>query len=371
MRLPDFELERYFAAHELNATHLLCASDVEPLRLDELLALADDEERERFAGLSLGYTEVAGDPRLRAEIAGLYETLEPDDVYVFSGATEGIFVALSALLGPGDHAISLWPAYQALYEVARGTGADVDLLELHADEGWRLDLDRLAALLRPTTRVVIVNFPHNPTGALPDAATWRALVELCEDAGCLLLGDEVYRHLEYDAADRLANAADLSPCAISLGVLSKSFGLAGLRIGWLATRDRDVLRAVARLRDYTALCNSGPSEALAVIALRAREALLERTRAIVAPNLERVRALMAAHPDRVDWVEPRAGTVGLPRLRSAEPVADVAARLAREDGVVILPDDVYGMRQNRFRLGFGRRDLPVALERFERHLAAA
>lgn len=370
MRLPDFAIERYFAVHEFTAPYVLCASDVEGVGMDELLALADDEGRALWRDLRLGYTETAGHPLLRREIAGMYRSIAPEDVFVFAGASEAIFALVNAMLGPGDHAVSTWPAYQSLFEVARATGADVDLLPLEPEAGWRLDLDRLRALLRPTTRLVIVNFPHNPTGALPDEESFRALVDLCDEAGCTLLSDEVYRHLEYDPADRLPAAAELSPRAVSINVLSKSFGLAGLRIGWIACRDPEVLRAVARLRDYLTLCNSAPSEVLAIIALRAREALWRRSGRIIADNLALVDRLFAEHAGALDWVRPRAGSIGLPRLLTGEPIDAFAERLLRSTGVLILPDRVYGMSQNRFRLGFGRTNLPEALTRLAAALRA-
>jgi aspartate/methionine/tyrosine aminotransferase len=363
MRLPDFAIERYFAVHEFTAPYLLCASDVEGVGMEELLALADDDGRALWRDLRLGYTETAGHPILRREIAGLHRTIAPEDVYVFAGAGEAIFILVNALLGPGDHAVSTWPAYQSLFEVARATGADVDLLPLDPGEGWRLDLDRLRRLLRANTRLVIVNFPHNPTGALPDQGSFRALVELCEEAGCILLSDEVYRNLEYDPSDRLPAAADLSARAVSINVLSKSYGLAGLRIGWLACRDPEVLRAVTRIRDYVTLCNSAPSEILAIIALRAREALWQRSRRIVGDNLALVDRFFAEHAASVDWIRPRAGAIGLPRLLTGEPIDAFAERLVRATGVLLLPDRVYGMSQNRFRLGFGRTNLPEGLAR--------
>ncbi|HSS35204.1 MAG TPA: aminotransferase class I/II-fold pyridoxal phosphate-dependent enzyme, partial [Patescibacteria group bacterium] len=203
MRIPDFELERYFARWEFAVDHLLCASDVEGYPMAELLALADDETRALWAGLRLGYTESTGHPLLRREIAALYDRVEPDEVLVFAGAEEGIFCLANVMLGPGDHAIVTWPGYQSLYEVARAVGADVTLHELHAADGWSIDVERLRASLRPSTRLVVVNAPHNPTGMLPTHAEWRALTNLCADAGVHLLADEVYRFLEFDPADRL------------------------------------------------------------------------------------------------------------------------------------------------------------------------
>src|SRR5687767_11693918 len=229
MRIADFALERFFARWEFAVEHLLCASDVEGYPMGELLALADDETRALWDRLTLGYSESSGHPLLRREIAALYSGLEPEDVLVFAGAEEGIFCLVNVLLGPGDHAVVTWPGYQSLYEVARASGADVTLHELREDAEWALDLDALRRQVTPATRLIVVNAPHNPTGMLPDRATFDALVAIAEEVGAYLLLDEVYRFLEFDEDDRLPAAADASERGVSLGVMSKSFAMAGLR----------------------------------------------------------------------------------------------------------------------------------------------
>jgi len=368
MRIADFALERYFARWEFAVDHLLCASDVQGYPMAELLALADDDTRRMWDGLTLGYTESTGHPLLRAEIASLYEDLEPDDVLVFAGAEEAIFCLANVLLSPGDHAVVTWPGYQSLYEVARGAGADVTLHELREEHGWAIDIDLLRSQVTPSTRLVVVNAPHNPTGMQPDRATFDALVALAEEVGAQILVDEVYRFLEFDGVERLPAGADASPRGISLGVMSKSFAMAGLRIGWLATRDRDVLERCARFKDYTTICSSAPSEVLALIGLRARATVLARSRSIVADNLVALDTFFDAWSDRFTWVRPRAGSVGFPRLTVPGVSIDAwAAGLVEAEGVLLLPGSQFDYGGNHFRLGFGRADLPIALERLERH----
>ena len=368
MRIADFALERYFARWEFAVDHLLCASDVQGYPMAELLALADDDTRRMWDGLTLGYTESTGHPLLRAEIASPYEDLEPDDVLVFAGAEEAIFCLANVLLSPGDHAVVTWPGYQSLYEVARAADADVTLHELREEHGWAIDIDLLRSQVTPSTRLVVVNAPHNPTGMQPDRATFDALVALAEEVGAHLLVDEVYRFLEFDGVERLPAGADASPRGISLGVMSKSFAMAGLRIGWLATRDRDVLERCARFKDYTTICSSAPSEVLALIGLRARETVLTRSRSIVAGNLVALDTFFDAWSDRFTWVRPRAGSVGFPRLTVPGVSIDAwAAGLVEAEGVLLLPGSQFDYGGNHFRLGFGRADLPIALERLERH----
>ena len=198
MRIADFALERYFARWEFNARYLLCASDLEGYPMAGLLALADDETRALWDGLTLGYTESTGHPLLRREIAALYDTIQPDEVLTFAGAEEAVFCLMNVFVGPGDHAIVTWPGYQSLYEVARANGAEVTLHELHETTGWALDLDLFRRQLTPATKLIVVNVPHNPTGMLPDRATYDGLVEIADEAGAHLLVDEVYRELEFD-----------------------------------------------------------------------------------------------------------------------------------------------------------------------------
>ena len=368
VRIADFALERYFARWEFAAEHLLCASDVQAVPMADLLAMADDETRALWDGLQLGYTESTGHPLLRREIASLYDTIDADEVLTFAGAEEAIFCLMNVLAGPGDHMIVTWPGYQSLYEVARATGADVTLHELREDAGWAIDIDLLRRQLTPATRLIVVNAPHNPTGMLPDRATFEAIVALAEESGAHLLMDEVYRFLEFDAADRLPAGADATPRGISLGVMSKSFAMAGLRIGWLATRDRDLLARCANFKDYTTICSAAPSEVLALIGLRARDTVLARSREIVRANLEPLDAFFDAWADRFTWNRPRAGSVGFPRLTVPGVTIDEwAAGLIEAEGVLLLPGSQFGYGGNHFRLGFGRTDLPVALDRLEQH----
>jgi aspartate/methionine/tyrosine aminotransferase len=368
VRIADFALERFFARWEFAVDYLLCASDIEGWPMADLLALADDETRAMWDGLKLGYTESTGHPLLRAEIASLYDDLEADDVLVFAGAEEAIFCLSSALLGPGDHAVVTWPAYQSLYEVGRADGAEVTLHELREADGWSLDVERLIDSLRPETRLVVVNAPHNPTGMLPTHAEWARLADAVADRGIHLLADEVYRFLELDEADQLTAGADLFPRGISLGVMSKSFALAGLRIGWLATRDRDLLDRCARMKDYTTICSSAPSEVLALIGLRARDRVLARSRRIVADNLAVLDDLFRRRADRLSWIRPRGGSIGFPRLLGDQSIDDFAAALVEAEGVLLLPGSQFGHPGNHFRIGFGRENLPEAVARLEVYL---
>jgi aspartate/methionine/tyrosine aminotransferase len=371
--LPDFRLETHFSRWEFAARHNLTASDAETTSLADLLALADDDGRERWESLHLGYTETHGLPALREAIASTYDAVAPEDVLCFAGAEEALYLVMRTLLGPEDHVVVVTPNYQAAETVPLSV-CEVGGVALRAEDDWALDVDAVAALLRPNTRMVSVNFPNNPTGAVPDAVTWRRLVDLCEERGVLLFSDEVYRGLEPDPGSALPQAADLSPTAISLNVMSKSYGLPGLRVGWIACRDRSVLRTLERAKHYTSICNSAPSEVLALIALRAREHLLERNRRIVAGNVPVFDEFFSRFPGLFEWRPPRGGCVCFPRYLGDDGVEAMCAGLVEERGVLLLPASIFRSEltptpTDRFRLGIGRRSPQEGLEQWAAWLA--
>ena len=373
-RLPEFRLETYFSRWEFAARYNLTASDAQTLTVAELLALGTDDDRQAFADLALGYGETWGTDRLRAAVAATYDACEPDDVLAFAGAEEAIYWLMQVLAGPGDHVIMTVPNYQSMETVARAGGAEVTGVLLDEAAGWRFDLDAVRSALRPNTRLLAVNFPNNPTGALPDHDTWRALVQLCDERGLRLVADEVYRGLELDPSRRLPQAADLLPTAVSVNVMSKSYGLPGLRIGWVACRDHAVLEVLERHKHYTSICNAGPSEFLATLALRAGERVQARNRDIISANRPAFDAFFAAHADRFDWEPPDGGCVAYPRYRGADGVEAFCRDLVEQAGVLLLPASIYASNlvaapTDRFRIGVGRRDPEPALHAMGQFLA--
>lgn len=366
--LPDFRLEAYFSRWEFAARHHLTASDAQTMPLAELLELADDEDLHAWDTLSLGYTETFGDPRLREVIAGMYSRASADDVLCFAGAEEGLYLAMRTLLGPDDHAVVITPNYQSA-ETVPASLCEVTGVPLDEKRDWALDLDRVADALRPNTRVLYVNFPHNPTGKVLDAADFADLVRLCDERGVHVFSDEVFRGLERDPARTLPNAGDLSERALSLNVTSKSLGLPGLRVGWITCRDRDLLSRLERAKHYTTICNAAPSEVLARIAIKARDKIVERNRAIIAANIPSFDAFFARHPDVFEWSAPEGGCVAFPRYLGTDGVETFCTRLVEEAGVLLLPASVFTSAlgptpADRFRIGVGRLDPGPALEAF-------
>ncbi|MBI5201437.1 MAG: pyridoxal phosphate-dependent aminotransferase, partial [Elusimicrobia bacterium] len=337
--MRPFLLERYFAKHEFTAPHLLSSSDCDGWSQKELLSLADAETLALWDGLALGYTQSRGLPLLRREIAKQYRGVSEEQVLV-AAPQELIFLAMSALLHKGDRIACTFPGYQSLYEVAHATGCQVDRWEPDESRGWRFDPERLAKLLTPRTKLVVVNFPHNPTGALPSKEDFAEIVRLTKERSIPLFSDEMYRNLEHDEADRLPAACELDDRALSLSGMSKSFGLAGLRIGWLVAKDPEVYRRLTELKDYTTICSAGPAELLALAGLRARETILARHRSRIARNLGVLDAFFRRRPD-FTWIRPKAGTVGFAGYNRKEPVAEFCDRAVREAGVMVLPSTMY------------------------------
>jgi aspartate/methionine/tyrosine aminotransferase len=363
MQISPFKLERYFARYEFQAKYLLSSSDCESLTVGDLLAL-EPGAAEGFHQHWLGYTESTGSPGLRRAICQMYAQLSPEQVLVHSGAQEAIFICMHAALSAGDHVVVQTPCYQSLSEVARSIGCEVTPWEVHEADGWALDPDDLKRHLRPQTRLVIINTPHNPTGYLMPQGPFREINQLTQALGIRLFSDEVYRELEYAPADRLPAAADINPLAVSLGVLSKTYGLPGLRIGWVATQDSALLNRMVALKDYTTICNSAPSEFLAELALRHRGQIASRNLELIGHNLSVLDAFFARHPDLFAWRRPVAGPIAFPRLLGKEVEAFCHEAVAQAS-VMVVPGTLFGDAQNHFRLGFGRRNLPEALAHLE------
>ena len=370
MNLPPFKLERFFAKYEFNTEYLLCSSDCESMSIAELLALDGDpaSAAERFQQVWLGYTESQGSPALRAEICKLYETIEPEEILVHAGAEEAIFLFMFAAFKEYDHVIVHWPAYQSLTEVARAAGCDVSPWRAREDDGWSLDLDELRHLMRTNTKAIIINTPHNPTGYLMSRADYEALHNFAKGNKLLLFSDEVYRESEYDPVARLPAACDLGDHAVSLGVTSKTYGLAGLRIGWIATKNKKIYEKMASLKDYTTICNSAPSEFLAEVGMRNRHKLIERNLSIIRHNLAIVDDLFVRRADVFSWVRPQAGSMGFPRYLDGN-VDRFCDELVKRAGVLLMPGSVYDDSRNHFRLGLGRKNLPQAVARMEEFLS--
>jgi aspartate/methionine/tyrosine aminotransferase len=366
MNLSLFKLERYFAKYEFNTEYLLCSSDCEAMSIADLLSL-EPSAAEKFQQTWLGYTESQGHPALRKEISKIYKSIQPEEILVHAGAEEAIFLFMLAMLKENDHIIVHAPHYQSLSEVAKGIGCFISPWRAREENNWALDLDELRHLMRASTKAIVINTPHNPTGYLMSSTDFEAVNEFAQANKLLLFSDEVYRESEYDPSTRLPAACDLDEHAVSLSVTSKTYGLAGLRIGWIATKNKKVYERMASLKDYTTICNSAPSEFLAEVALRNRQELINRNLSIIKQNLNVIDELFARRSSLFTWVRPAAGSMGFPKLLKGD-IEDFCDDLAKKAGVLLLPGTIYDDSRNHFRIGLGRKNLMQAVERLEEYL---
>jgi len=367
MKIQPFKLERYFAEYEFNAKHLLSSSDCDGFFVSDILALATDDEQNLWRMLQLGYTESQGLPVLREEITQLYSNISPDQLMVLT-PEEGIFVALNCILRKDDHVICIAPSYQSLHQIAESIGCEITNWMPDEEQGWYFDPNDIEKSIRPNTRLIIINFPHNPTGYLPPHEDFQRVIEIAKANRLFLFSDEMYRYLEHNPAQRLPSASDLYDNAISLSGLSKTFGLAGLRIGWLATQNGELLKDMLAFKDYTTICNSAPSEILGLIGLRHKEHLIEINRNKIVQNVKILDDFISKHSHSLSWVKPKAGTIGLARLNVGLSSLEFSEKAVSEAGIMIVPSEMFDYGCGHIRLGFGRTNLPLVLKVFDEFL---
>lgn len=366
MQIKPFRIEQYFGKYEFTAKYLLSCSDAESRTIKDLLDL-EPGAHERLLDHWCGYTESPGAPNLREAIAAIYNQLKSDDILVTAAAEEGIFVLYHALAGSGDHIIVETPCYESGLQVARSTGAQVSEWRRSFESGWAHDVAALEKMLQPNTKIIYINTPHNPTGLLMPANVFKQVLDVAASRGIILFSDEVYRELEHDPATRLPAACEVYEHAVSLGSMSKSYGLPGLRLGWLASRDPKLLHRCLEFKYYTTICSSAPSEFLTALALRHRQILAQRNLEIILRNLALLDAFIHQRPNLFEWVKPNAGPIGFVRLKLEREVFGYCEEIVRDSGVLLLPGTVYDQPRH-IRFGYGRKNMPEALAHFGAYL---
>jgi aspartate/methionine/tyrosine aminotransferase len=368
MSIDPFLLERYFASYEFKAKYLLSSSDCESIAMQELIQMAEPKSLKLWKSLKLGYTESQGHPLLREEIANLYDNISPDRVLI-AAPEELIFIAMQTMLKPNDHVVALSPAYQSLHEIARSIGCNLTPWTIQPmDDGWKLDFGELERSINKKTRMLVINFPHNPTGYHLSLNELNIIVELARKNGLYLFSDEMYRMLEYIPDKRLPPVCDLYEMGISLSGLSKAFSLPGLRIGWLATQQISLMEKWIAYHDYTTICNSAPGEILGIIALQNREKIINQNLEIISRNIDLARKLFDNHHEQLTWFGPQAGSVAFPKWTGEGTVEKFCQDVLEAKGVMIVPGHLFNFPGNHFRIGLGRRNLPEALEQVGEYL---
>lgn len=367
MKINDFKLEVYFNKYEFSAPYLLTQSDCQSMSINELLDL-EKGSKEEFLNSHLGYTEVSGSPELVKKIKNLYNNMKDNNILVHTGAQEAIFNFMNVLLDKEDHVITQYPIYQSLYEVANTIGCKVSPWKLKQGKiNWKMDIDELESLIQDNTKLIVLNSPNNPTGYTFTEDELNKIIKIAKEKGIYIFCDEVYKGIELDGNPR-PWLADLYDKGISLGVMSKSYGLAGLRIGWIATKDSKILDQMTKMKHYTSICSSAPSEFLATLALKHSDEILNKNLSLIQKNIEIAKVFFNKYPNLFKFNIPKAGPVGFIKMNIQIPIKDFCENLVNEKGVLLLPANIYDYEGQYFRMGFGRDNFEKSLNKFEEYL---
>jgi aspartate/methionine/tyrosine aminotransferase len=363
MYIEPFGVEQWMNRWENHCELNLAETCVDSLTVDELLAIAGSDwaaVADDLGGMKLTYGAIIGSEALRSAVAALYARQGADNVLITHGTIGANHLLYSALVGAGDHVLSITPTYQQHTAIPRALGAEVTELPLRPERGWLPELAALERALRPATRLIALTNPNNPTGALIEREGLERLVALARERGAWLLCDEVYRGTEQ--GERAPSIADLYERGISTGSTSKAFSLAGLRLGWIVG-PAEVLEAVEVHRDYSTISVSMVDDYFATLALRHADRILARSRDIVRRNLARLEAWVDAEP-RAGMVTPRAGTTALVAIDTGLSSRELCERLLSESGVLFTPGSAMGM-EGYLRIGYAcaTEDLDAGLAR--------
>ncbi len=352
MKIRDFAVEQWMNEWETQCTYNVAETCTYSVTLDQLFEICGGDRQQfmdAFAQRRLTYGDIEGAPAFREGISRLYRTVKPEEIVTTHGAAGANHHVFYSLVEPGDRVVSISPSYQQLTSIPESFGADVRVLPLRPENGWLPDVEELRALCTPDTRLICINNPNNPTGALMDGALLRQIVEIAKDCGAWLLCDEVYRHLT-QGDGWSESVVDLYDKGISVSSMSKVFSLAGLRLGWIATHDAALRAAVVSHRDYDLISCGMFDEALAAVALRHRDKVLARNRAVVRDNLKVLDAWIASEP-RVSCVRPKSGTTALVSYDYDLDSRSFCDRMYRETGAFVVPGDCFGVEKS-MRIGY-------------------
>lgn len=353
MRIKPFAVEQWMNEHEESARWNIAETCVEPLHLSELFELSGDTDGfiRSLSRLKLTYGHICGSPELREHIARLYGSdIDAGQVLIASGAIGANFLVYYALVEPGDTVISVSPTYQQLYSVAESLGANVKILQLRRERDYLPDVDELRALVDKKTRLIVINNPNNPTGALMDEALVREIASVAEECGAYVHCDEVYRGLEHEAGSQGPSIVSVYERGISTGSMSKVFSLAGLRTGWVVA-SRGILDRVLEHRDYTTISCGAVDDALATLALANVDRILARNLALLRRNAGVLGDWIRSEP-QLDYVPPRAGTTTLVEYNYPLSSTEFCEGLLRHGGTFVAPGSCFDC-EGTFRVGFG------------------
>src|SRR6266581_5429182 len=306
-QLSPFSLERWFAEFEfVPGMRNLAASGPFAVKTGELLELGGAETTARYLGLDLDYIENPGSESLRQAVANQYTTLDAGDLRITSGASEALFLLMWTMAAPGMNIVIEEPCYGSVPGIAQSLGIEVHTLSLRQEDGWRPDLEQLDRLIDGKTRLVYLVHPHNPTGSVLSREEMQGIAEMTERVGAILVNDEVFRLITLDD-EPLPSVVDVVENAVSIGDMTKPWGLGGLRVGWIASRRHDLLDLISSARDYSTMCSSAPGSFLAELALRHSAQSIAPRLAAARANREQLAETITNSQGALSWRRPAAG----------------------------------------------------------------
>lgn len=371
MKIKPFAVEEWMNAWEVGAKYNIAETCVDSISMNELFELTGEDKTEflnRLCARRLSYGDIEGLPEFRRGVCGLYKTLNIENIVPTHGASGANHHVFYSLISPGDRVVSIMPTYQQLYSIPESYGADVQILHLSKENNYLPDLEKLRRLVTPETKMICINNPNNPTGALMSEQLLREIVEIARSADAWILCDEVYRHLSQED-DWCPSIVDLYEKGISVSSMSKVFSLAGLRLGWIATHDMSVVKSCLSHRDYNLVSCGVFDEMLAAAALKHRDKLLERSRKIVRENLQILDDWVSSEP-HVSYVKPKAGTTALVYYDLDIPSYEFCEEMYKKTGAFVTPGDCFEVPHSmRIGYAYGKQDLIDGLKAISEYTA--
>ena len=371
MKIKPFAVEEWMNAWEVGAKYNIAETCVDSISMNELFELTGEDKTEflnRLCARRLSYGDIEGLPEFRKGVCGLYKTLNIENIVPTHGASGANHHVFYSLISPGDRVVSIMPTYQQLYSIPESYGADVQILHLSKENNYLPDLKKLRRLVTPKTKMICINNPNNPTGALMSEQILREIVEIARSADAWILCDEVYRHLSQEDG-WCPSIVDLYEKGISVSSMSKVFSLAGLRLGWIATHDMSVVKSCLSHRDYNLVSCGVFDEMLAAVALKHRDKLLERSRKIVRENLQILDDWVGSEP-HVSYVKPKAGTTALVYYDLDISSYEFCEEMYKKTGAFVTPGDCFEVPHSmRIGYAYGKQDLIDGLKAISEYIA--
>jgi aspartate/methionine/tyrosine aminotransferase len=381
--MPTFLLPKHIAFSQSLASDIkynLSDSTAQALTLSQLCRLgiddfdADDFEKVDIGGTLLQYSPVQGDVLLRQENVKFHQYLNchsrilaADSAVTFCGAQEALSAIYQTVLRAGDEIVVLTPSYPSLVNMAESMGVIVREIELCADKHWEVSIEDFKQAVNEKTRLIVLNSPHNPTGSIIDSELAEQILQLAQQYQCYLLSDDVSQASNYNNVALAHRYLDY-PKSIVVGVMSKSFGLAGVRIGWAVTPNNVLRQSLIAIKAVNSICCSKIDEKLACLALQNSKEILTTNNQIILDNIALFSALVTRHPEKLSWQPPQAGILTLVEVKNIASITTWSQKLAKQSGILALPSELFGLTGNYFRLGLGQKNFANTLDKFERYL---